>query len=648
MSEGSLQLPAPPAGQCWQKRGTTYAANWTGTTETDVVLVKNLTDDGAGGMGADGSLGTVNYTTGAVTFEGMISFDSKGYQPGSQSWEDVTQQENLIAGSLSVTYALADEAMPATSVQVPVAALTLDLFPSIQDSIVPGTLRFRLGTTLYSDRAGQGGLLYWEDGTVVGSIDYLLRRATITNWPTGSLACTIVSCVTTFGAHTLTSAAFKTAGSPLAPASVQLVATTETGDLVTGEGQTDRSITGTGITEGTAEYDIGFVQVTFDDPVYPQSLTYSATAYTIIPLRPEIIGIDPVRLPPDGRVPKLRAGDYCVVYEDAEQDAANPLTGGTVITLPQARLAFAVLEDGAGEETYTLSSGIEPADVVQIPRNGRTGPLEYGVLEDKEGRFVTGDLYELDPETWQLTFSSLLNLDGYVEPLKVKYLALVNPDDYSVDVDQGKIRITSSIDLTGYTQPINIRYRWHDVTLVVEAQTNGTVQLQAALSHDYSTDAALSALLLHGDLKARYTNLFSQNSDTGTWADYVQGGLPSGGGRYDDNAYPVFVTNAGAIRERWRVKRRSDGQWDVIGETLGVIQVWDGLTTLEAKRFSSQEAPYFSLYAQGLGTGWGTGNFIQFETFAAQGPLWVLRTVRPGQPSVSVDGIRLRHRVGAD
>jgi hypothetical protein len=54
------------------------------------------------------------------------------------------------------------------------------------------------------------------------------------------------------------------------------------------------------------------------------------------------------------------------------------------------------------------------------------------------------------------------------------------------------------------------------------------------------------------------------------------------------------------------------------------------------------------MYYEGLGGGWSTGNFIQFETYAAQGPFWVLRTVRPGQATVVEDSIRLRHRVGAD
>jgi hypothetical protein len=46
--------------------------------------------------------------------------------------------------------------------------------------------------------------------------------------------------------------------------------------------------------------------------------------------------------------------------------------------------------------------------------------------------------------------------------------------------------------------------------------------------------------------------------------------------------------------------------------------VWAGTATLNAKRSPSQAQPYFTLYHEGLGSGWATGNFIQFETCSAQ------------------------------
>ncbi|WP_410925238.1 hypothetical protein, partial [Pseudomonas aeruginosa] len=43
------------------------------------------------------------------------------------------------------------------------------------------------------------------------------------------------------------------------------------------------------------------------------SLRYSAVAYSYLPLDAALLGIDPVRLPSDGRVPIFRPGGFAVV-----------------------------------------------------------------------------------------------------------------------------------------------------------------------------------------------------------------------------------------------------------------------------------------------------------------------------------------------
>jgi hypothetical protein len=529
--------------------------------------------------------------------------------------------------------------------------LRFSILPLVSEQIIPGSVRFRLGPTsrLYSDRNG-AGLLYAEDGAyednVAGSIDYATRMVQIDLWEGTPETLSIVSCLTTKGQFTITEANFMTTSAPIAPSSMQLLATEDDGDSININAAADGSFVGTGIDDGKIEVDIGFAKVQFTNPVYPNTVKYNAIAYNYIPLQPDIIGVDPVRLPSDGRVIKLRKGDYAVVYEDAQQ-THTPVASTTYdTTIP--RLAYAYFKDGVGEETEELPDGLTSGQVINLARASRSGPLEYCVLTDAEDRAVAAELFDADLENWQITMVDPLSLGGYTEPLTATYLALLNPDHYTVNAVDGTIDFSADLDLTGYTTPLDLELRWHDLSLVAEAQTTGLITLQSPLTHNYSDAAKISALLMHGDLKARVTNLFEQHTDSGSWADALVGDAPTGGGRYDDVAYPVYVTNEGAIRERWRIKRRSDSNWDVIGETLGVITVWNGSTTLEARRLPSQPHPYFTIQALGLGAGWSTGNFIQFETYAAQGPFWVLRTVRPGQASVSEDSIRLRHRVGAD
>ena len=49
------------------------------------------------------------------------------------------------------------------------------------------------------------------------------------------------------------------------------------------------------------------------EPVAASSLRYSAVAYSYLPLDAALLGIDPVRLPSDGRVPIFRPGGFAVV-----------------------------------------------------------------------------------------------------------------------------------------------------------------------------------------------------------------------------------------------------------------------------------------------------------------------------------------------
>jgi hypothetical protein len=622
-------------------------------TKSSETITKIANDDGAGHIALTG---TVNYTTGACLLPVEEQYQASSYNIVSEqigddvvesgSWSSNSQTEYFYP-PISVRYALA-ATVPGSQINGAIATppLEIQFLQEVQDHIIPGTVRFSIGSVKYSDRDGTGGVLYLENGTIVGSFDYLRKTAVLTYW-TSAVSVTVQSMLSTYGQFSLTQANYRTSTAPLVPASFEATATQEDGGLVVATGNLDGSLTGDGVTSGTIDHDLGIVTVTFDEPVYPGTIKYSAVAYTLIPLDPSIIGIDPVRLPPDGRVPIIRTGDYAVVFEDGVTTLPTAV-GGATVAMPENHLAHVILEDSIGEQTYILDSGVLPDDTVQIPTNGRLGPLEYCVLEDSYGRPLDGSLYDADLNAWTIHFSATYSAEGLVEPYTVRYLALVDPDSYRVDLSDGTITWSDPIDLTGYTQPIKANWRKHDISLVAEAQTTGTVQLLSSLLHSYSTAAKISALLVHGDLVARVQNAFVENSTPTNWADYQQTGAPSGGASYDFTGYPIQVFNSGAIRQRWRIKRRSDGQWDVIGEYLGVIVTWPGTSTLEARSTPSQVRPYFTLYSGGLGSGWATGNIIQFETLAAHGPIWVLRSVRPGQPTVAQDSIRVCHRVGVD
>lgn len=627
-----MRASVPPASAEWgssQKRTIEWASS----------------DDGAGAIHSGG---TISYATGAVSLDVVGSYDFKSWSEGTTSWSTDSGTETF-RGRVVATYQIAGGGQ-SHQLAIDVEPLRIELLPGLQDSLVPGTVRLTFGGVAISDRDG-GGTLYLADGTVVGSINYVDAEVTLTDWTGTSVAVVLTSAISTFGTWTTSAVAFRTAGAPLAPGSLQVNATEDDGDAILGDCDTEGVITGTGIDSGSCEQDIGFVSLAFTNQVW-SDLTYNGSIYTIVPLDPAIIGVDPVRLPPDGRVVTLRSGDYLCLFHDTATNAPNPTDPDDVINLGETNIAYAYIADGAGEEVVSLPGGIIGGQVVDLhglftgDAASRTGPLEYAVLEDAEGKHVAGGLYAVDLTTWECTFADPLSLADYEQPLACRLQVLVGPDDYDVDLGAGTVTMATAWDKTGLTEPLVIHWRYQDIVVCSRAETTGRLSLLTPLAHDYSSGDKVASCLQHGDLQARVVNVFSENTVPANWADYRQGSAPSGGGNFD--AEYITTRNDGAIRERWRIKRRSDTQWDVIGETRGVIGIWDGVSDYECFEYGWQIQPYFTIHVAGLGAGWATGNFFQFETHAAQAPFAALRCVAPGAATIALDSIRIAHRLGGD
>ncbi|MBO7410958.1 MAG: hypothetical protein J6T92_03455, partial [Ottowia sp.] len=64
-------------------------------------------------------------------------------------------------------------------------------------------------------------------------------------------------------------------------------------------------------------------------PVDPTSLRYNAVTYTYLPIDADLMGLTAERLPPDGRMPFVRAGDYCVIGRTIWGAAFAPSAGMT-------------------------------------------------------------------------------------------------------------------------------------------------------------------------------------------------------------------------------------------------------------------------------------------------------------------------------
>lgn len=111
--------------------------------------------------------------------------------------------------------------------------------------------------------------------------------------------------------------------------------------------------------------------------VQADTLRYNATGYSYLPLDPDILGLNPVRLPADGRVPIFRPGTFAVVGHTGSVTAT--VSNGNTISAGRTRLSRVrvIGDDGllintgytadldAGTVTFTDVTGYDQPVTVQ-------------------------------------------------------------------------------------------------------------------------------------------------------------------------------------------------------------------------------------------------------------------------------------------
>jgi len=245
--------------------------------------------------------------------------------------------------------------------------------PNVPDafSSTPGAaaklVAFSLGASYYTVRDGDGAWIKDPSpttgvGTVVGANAVMggMAGVMLSSWtagssptPTNVAGATHPDLTGTDSYVVVDRASFRTAVSPLLNSAFQLAGNwSATGTAWTASPDVNGVIaTGTanvGATPGSygvfglVDYETGLVDIVFgrrvedaraNDPLvidvsalgiagvhyiesYPaqaDTLRYSAVGYTYLPLDPVLLGVNPVRLPADGRVPIFRPGTFAVV-----------------------------------------------------------------------------------------------------------------------------------------------------------------------------------------------------------------------------------------------------------------------------------------------------------------------------------------------
>lgn len=243
-----------------------------------------------------------------------------------------------------------------------------------------GTDKYAQSTdgTLFKNQSPTTGI-----GTPAGSVSGPLGTVFIQDWaagvdPTllnwrGLVAPPTVGATAPFTAY---STVFRTAATPLRPSSLSILGTMQDGTTFNVTADSNGKINGTRV-KGRVDYQYGLVELFFVQPggdadlnvdlsflgisglsvipadlVMTNTLRYNAVAFSYLPLDAELLGIDPVRLPSDGRVPIFRPGGFAVVGHTGTIEAT--VSNGQVIDCARVRLSRVRV---IGHDGVTINTG---------------------------------------------------------------------------------------------------------------------------------------------------------------------------------------------------------------------------------------------------------------------------------------------------
>lgn len=381
------------------------------------------------------AVGSFNHATGVFTIASGLSLAVKRWtwgqyydaaSPAHWYYDTVAGATSLAAtGTHAVTYMrtlLTIDTARTETVAVASVPVRVDLTRTSTAAVVPDSVMFALSGKKYIDRSGTLFCDFNQStgaATPAGAIDYAAGICTLTQWVKGAaLSLTVQSCLVRFGDWTATDAFFRTSGSPIRPASLYVQVTAADGELLTGTANQNGDITGAAMV-GKVEQTMGVAGVSFGsmvpaagnelEPWYdagnvvggmvwkpravlPSTLRHSEVVLSNLPLNADILGLDPVRLPSDGRVPVMRPADVVVVHNTQSYNAGAP-AAESVINVGRTDLSALWLEDAnkvkLSDALYTVNLAAGTATMaVGASLAGYTTPI-HAKHRIEEGALLT-------------------------------------------------------------------------------------------------------------------------------------------------------------------------------------------------------------------------------------------------------------------
>lgn len=405
------------------------------TADGKIVVSHTATDDGAGGFLSD--LGAVNYAGKSFSLR-VIRLDrtvsgykadheraadfgaaladggsSVGAQQLGGEYARVPVSEGLFAGASVIARYRVAPAVPVARTQTfTPPTVSINLCPYTSDTIVPGSIQFVWMGETYTDFEGRmyRGRTDVLPGVDSGSVDYLSGVALLSDYVVGASPGTITlqSLWTRRAPWRAASIFMRTQAAPIKPTGYVLTLTDTQGSQLTATGDLNGNLGGTHMW-GKIDYLTGVVELQFGDfvldssltaaqkaewwynaadvgavealkiwrpwPVDPTTLRYNSVAYFYLPIDADILGLDPVRLPQDGRVPIFRVGSYVVVGHTGALPPAT-VSNGQTLNCARTRLSRVRLVGNNGAVIPTgYTADLDAGTVTIVDATGYSQPV---------------------------------------------------------------------------------------------------------------------------------------------------------------------------------------------------------------------------------------------------------------------------------
>ena len=420
--------------------------------DTPSVNCLQFTDDGNGGLCLNGQKiqgATVDYTTGmffipkaALAEQCAVPTYTEHLINSGADAIDIAERLQIVqtqikSGGKAYCKTLANTNVQTVNETTTTGIYEFDLLPDIPKPAMAilNSWRFNINGKDTIERDGE--LIQNFDhttgsGDIVGSLDPISCTVQIHDTSLALQSIEVNQGLFVQGNYDIAQYYGRTTACPVKPLSFTVRAEAASGTLV---GQADDAGNLQGSMSGFIDYETGFYRVEVDsnNRFTPNSLKWNGVAVQDVPLDSDILGIDTVRLPPNGKVPIFRRGDMVVISNRQKQGLGSALTAGQTIQLDRT-------------------------------------DLDRVCIVDFNGVHINAELYTVDYEQGTITFADPLDLSAYTLPLTAHHAWEEENRVVGVDVVQGLLKLSF---------PIKRSYPVED-TYISSALVGGDLQVRAS------------------------------------------------------------------------------------------------------------------------------------------------------------------------